>query len=179
MSGRPTYPRAPEMEIDPARQYRATLETRHGTISIDLYAAEAPRTVNNFVFLSRQGFYDGLTFHRVIPGFVIQGGDPKGTGAGGPGYEFGDELDNDLRYEPGTVAMANAGPDTNGCQFFVVEGPQGQRLPKAYSIFGRVREGMDAVHAIAAVPRGSNDRPRDPVVIERVEIEEFGEDRQG
>ncbi|CAN5347684.1 peptidylprolyl isomerase [soil metagenome] len=179
MSDRPTYPRAPEMEIDAARQYRATLETRHGTISIDLYAAEAPRTVNNFVFLARRGFYDGLTFHRVVPGFVIQGGDPKGTGGGGPGYEFEDELDNDLRYEPGTVAMANAGPDTNGCQFFVVEGPKGQRLPKAYSIFGRVREGMDAVHAIAGLPRGSNDRPREPVVIERVVVEEQGDDLNG
>jgi cyclophilin family peptidyl-prolyl cis-trans isomerase len=168
----PSWSSPPAMEIDPARAYRATMETSHGTIQIDLFAAEAPKTVNNFVFLARQGFFDGLTFHRVIPGFVVQGGDPKGTGEGDAGYEFEDELDNDLDYRAGTLAMANAGPNTNGTQFFIVEGPQGERLPKNYSIFGRVSEGMETVHAIAAVRTGPRDRPVEPVTISGVTISE-------
>jgi cyclophilin family peptidyl-prolyl cis-trans isomerase len=162
----------PKMEVDPSKRYTAALGTSHGTIVADLFASEAPKTVNNFVFLARQGFYDGVVFHRVIDGFVIQGGDPEGTGRGGPGYEFEDELDNDLRYEDGALAMANAGPNTNGSQFFIVCGPQGQRLPKQYSIFGKVRDGMDVVRTIAGVPTGPGDRPRQPVVIERVTVEE-------
>jgi cyclophilin family peptidyl-prolyl cis-trans isomerase len=167
-----SFDHPPEMEIDPQKGYAATLQTSQGTITVDLSPKAAPRTVNSFVFLSRRGFYDGATFHRVIPGFVIQGGDPLGTGTGGPGYQFEDELDNDLRYREGTLAMANAGPNTNGSQFFIIEGPQGERLPKAYSIFGRVRDGMDVVHAIAQAPTGPGDRPREPVTIESVTIAE-------
>ncbi|HJP66683.1 MAG TPA: peptidylprolyl isomerase [Actinomycetota bacterium] len=163
---------APAMEIDPSRRYTAVIETSMGTITAELFAAEVPATANNFVFLARQGFYDGLTFHRVIPGFVIQGGDPQGTGAGDAGYAFADELDNDLAYELGTLAMANAGPHTNGSQFFIVSGPQGERLPKNYSIFGKVTDGIDVVQAIAAVPTGPMDRPRSPVTMERVSIRE-------
>jgi peptidylprolyl isomerase len=168
----PSFDEPPAMDIDPSKSYAATLETSFGTMVADLFAAQAPKTVNNFVFLARQGFYDGTTFHRIIKGFVIQGGDPLGTGTGGPGYRFEDELDNDLGYEVGSLAMANAGPNTNGCQFFIVEGPQGARLPKAYTIFGKVREGIEAVHAIADVPTGASDRPRTPVTIERVRISE-------
>jgi cyclophilin family peptidyl-prolyl cis-trans isomerase len=162
----------PDMRIDPAGPYSAVLQTSEGSIEVELFASKAPRTVNNFVFLARQGFYDGTTFHRVIRGFMIQGGDPTGTGRGGPGYTFEDELDNDLGYELGTLAMANAGPDTNGCQFFIVEGFQGQGLPKAYSIFGRVREGMDVVHAIASTSTGPGDRPLQAVTIDGITIDE-------
>ena len=169
---KPMFEAPPEMQIDPSKRYSATMQTSHGAIEIDLFAAEAPRTVNNFVFLARHGFYDGLTFHRVIPGFVIQGGDPAGTGAGDAGYSFADELDNELTYEVGTLAMANAGPDTNGSQFFIVSGPQGQRLPKQYSIFGRVRSGMDVVDAISRVETGARDIPRSPVTIDSVRIDE-------
>ena len=166
------YAAPPAMQIDPSKAYTATLETSQGTFVADLFPAEAPATVNSFVFLAREGFFDGTTFHRIIPGFVIQGGDPTGTGTGGPGYRFADELDNDLRYEEGSLAMANSGPNTNGCQFFVVDGPQGARLPKAYTIFGKVTQGMDVVHAIAGVPTGANDRPTTPVTIDRVTIAE-------
>ena len=167
-----TWAKPPEREIDPARDYTAIIETSIGTITVDLYSSTAPVTANNFVFLARQGFYDGLTFHRVIPGFVIQGGDPKGTGEGDAGYAFADELDNNLRYDLGTLAMANAGPNTNGSQFFIISGPQGARLPKLYSIFGRVRDGMDVVEAIASVPTGRGDRPATPVTIHTVSIQE-------
>jgi cyclophilin family peptidyl-prolyl cis-trans isomerase len=167
-----SWPNPPEMEIDPARRYTAVIETSMGTIAAELFAGQVPATSNNFVFLARQRFYDGLNFHRVIPGFVIQGGDPNGTGSGDAGYEFADELDNDLRYERGTLAMANAGPNTNGSQFFIVSGPQGERLPKNYSIFGRVTEGMEVVEAIAAVPTGPMDRPGTPVTMDRVTIRE-------
>ena len=166
------YSAPPDMQVDATAQYAAIMETSHGTVTIDLYPAHAPKTVNSFVFLAREGFFDGLTFHRIIPGFVIQGGDPIGTGSGGPGYEFEDELDNDLRYETGSLAMANAGPNTNGSQFFIVTGRQGEGLPKNYTIFGKVREGMDAVKAIEAVPTGANDRPSQPVTITSVRIEE-------
>jgi cyclophilin family peptidyl-prolyl cis-trans isomerase len=170
--GQKSWPNAPELQIDPARRYSAMIETSMGSITAELFPAEAPLTTNNFVFLAKQGFYDGLTFHRVIPGFVIQGGDPKGTGSGDAGYELADELDNDLGYERGTLAMANAGPNTNGSQFFIVSGPQGERLPKSYSIFGRVTEGMEVVEAIASVPTGPMDRPSTPVTMDRVLIRE-------
>jgi cyclophilin family peptidyl-prolyl cis-trans isomerase len=169
---KPQFDRPPEMQIDPQHGYEATLETSHGSIVADLYPSEAPATVNSFVFLARQGFFDGLSFHRVIRGFVIQGGDPDGNGSGGPGYKFADELDNGLSYEVGTLAMANAGPNTNGSQFFIVTGPQGAALPKNYTIFGKVREGLNAVETIEGVPTGAQDRPRDPVIIERVSIVE-------
>jgi cyclophilin family peptidyl-prolyl cis-trans isomerase len=171
-NGKPSWTRPPELEIDRDRRYTAVLETSMGTITADLFASEAPVTTNNFVFLARQGFYDGLTFHRVIPGFVIQGGDPRGSGSGGPGYEFEDELDNELGYELGTLAMANAGPHTNGSQFFIVAGSKGAALPKNYSIFGRVTEGMDVVEAIATVPTGAMDRPVTAVTMDRVTIGE-------
>jgi cyclophilin family peptidyl-prolyl cis-trans isomerase len=169
---KPRWDRPPGMEIDPDKRYRAEIQTSKGTITADLFAREAPKTANNFVFLARQGFYDGLTFHRVIPGFVIQGGDPKGTGEGDAGYSFQDELDNDLKYRRGTLAMANAGPHTNGTQFFIVAGPQGERLPKNYSIFGMVTDGMDVVEAIVSVPTGPGDRPVEPVTMDKVSVTE-------
>jgi cyclophilin family peptidyl-prolyl cis-trans isomerase len=172
VANKPTWDRQPEQEIDPARSYTAVLETSLGSMTADLFVAEAPVTANNFVFLARQGFYDGLTFHRVIPEFVIQGGDPRGTGQGDAGYAFADELNNDLTYEPGTLAMANAGPNTNGSQFFIVAGLKGQRLPRQYSIFGRVREGIEVVRAISEVPTGPMDRPLTPVTMDRVTIQE-------
>lgn len=138
------------MTIDPAKTYRATIETNKGTIVCDLFAKEAPKTVNNFVFLAGEGFYDGTTFHRVIADFMIQGGDPEGTGRGGPGYKFGDEVDpktNPHKHTPGTLSMANAGPGTNGSQFFIthVETPW---LNGKHTVFGRVASGQEVVNAI-------------------------------
>jgi peptidylprolyl isomerase len=128
----------PDMVIDPAKRYTATMETSLGTLVIALDPAAAPKTVNNFVFLAREGYYDGVIFHRIIKGFVCQGGDPTGTGTGGPGYRFADELPAAGRYEVGSLAMANAGPNTNGSQFFIISGPDGARLPPQYSLFGKV-----------------------------------------
>jgi cyclophilin family peptidyl-prolyl cis-trans isomerase len=160
------------MEIDPAKTYRAVMETPHGTITFELFADRTPVTVNNFVALARRGFYDGLTFHRVIPGFMIQGGDPDGTGAGGPGYAFEDEFVDDLHFDrPGLLAMANAGPATNGSQFFITTSTPGH-LDGRHTIFGRVVEGYDVVEAISNVPTGAMDRPRDDVPIERMAVEE-------
>ena len=138
----------PTMIIDPQRRYTATIETSKGTIVAELDAVGAPVTVNNFVFLARWHYFDGIVFHRIIPGFVIQGGDPEGTGRGGPGYRFGDELPKPGRYQVGSLAMANSGPDTNGSQFFIVSGPDGARLPPQYSLFGSVVRG-GAVEALA------------------------------
>ena len=157
------------MTIDLSDSHVATLETNHGTITIELDAERSPQTVNNFVFLAEQGFYDGVIFHRVIPGFVAQGGDPTGTGTGGPGYRFRDELEGEGRYTEGTVAMANAGPNTNGSQFFICLTDVG--LPHQYTIFGQVTDGMDAVHSIADVPTGRGDKPTEDCVIESVTIE--------
>ena len=167
----PSYQSPPEMIIDPARAYSAKIETSAGTMSAELFASEAPRTVNNFVFLSREGFYDGGIFHRVIPGFMIQGGDPTGTGTGGPGYRFDDEPVT-RRYERGTLAMANAGPNTNGSQFFVMHADYG--LPPNYTIFGTLTAGEEVVDAIAAAQTGSQDRPLQPVEIRSVSISEAG-----
>jgi peptidyl-prolyl cis-trans isomerase B (cyclophilin B) len=142
------YNAAPAMQIDPAKQYRATLATDRGDIVVDLDARHAPKTVNNFVFLAREGFYDGVAFHRVIANFMIQGGDPTGTGRGGPGYRFEDETrGNPLRHERGVISMANAGPNTNGSQFFITHGPQ-PHLDGKHTVFGKVAEGMDVVDAI-------------------------------
>ena len=163
------YPSPPAMTIDGAKKYRATIETSAGTMKADLLPAEAPLAVNNFVFLARDGYYDGVIFHRVIPGFMIQGGDPTGTGRGGPGYKFADEPVRQ-KYTRGTLAMANAGPNTNGSQFFVMHADYG--LPPNYTIFGRLTEGVEVVDAIAAAPRGAQDRPNQPVEIRRVTIEE-------
>jgi cyclophilin family peptidyl-prolyl cis-trans isomerase len=161
----------PPMCIEPAKRYTATMKTSKGTMVIALDPIAAPRTVNNFVFLARYHYYDGIVFHRVIPGFVLQGGDPEGTGRGGPGYRFADELPKPGRYEIGSLAMANAGPDTNGSQFFVISGPDGARLPPQYSLFGAVVSGGDVVAAIDAVGTRSG-TPTQKVVIESVTIEE-------
>jgi len=164
-----SYAKPPEMTIDPQRTYRATLETSAGTMNAELFAGDAPKTVNNFVFLAGEGFYDGAIFHRVIRGFMIQGGDPTGTGTGGPGYRFADEPVR-RKYERGTLAMANAGPNTNGSQFFIMHANYG--LPPNYTIFGKLTEGEDVLDSIADAPTGANDRPREPVRIESVEISE-------
>ncbi len=138
----------PEMAIDPKKNYRVTMETNRGTIEIELYPQHAPKTVNNFVFLAREGFYDGVTFHRVINNFVVQGGDPTGTGTGGPGYRFEDEVKNNpLKHETGVLSMANAGPNTNGSQFFITHSPQ-PHLNGKHTVFGKVTKGMDVVNAI-------------------------------
>lgn len=135
----------PPMQIDVTRTYKVTMETTKGTIELELYPQHAPQTVNNFVFLANEGFYDGVVFHRVIKDFVIQGGDPTGTGSGGPGYRFRDEtMDNPLTHERGVISMANAGPNTNGSQFFIVYKPQ-PHLNGKHTVFGRVTSGMDEV----------------------------------
>lgn len=136
------------MTIDTTKIYRATLDTDKGDIVLDLYPANAPKTVNNFVFLANEGFYDGVTFHRVINHFMIQGGDPTGSGRGGPGYTFEDETrGNPLRHETGVISMANAGPNTNGSQFFITHDPQAH-LDGKHTVFGKVVEGMDVVNSI-------------------------------
>jgi len=162
---------APPMIIDPAKTYTATMVTSKGTLEIILDPLGAPVTVNSFVFLARWHYFDGIIFHRVIPGFVLQGGDPTGTGTGGPGYRFNDELPKAGRYELGSLAMANAGPNTNGSQFFVISGPDGMRLPPLYALFGKVVKGLDVVQTINDIgtPSGS---PRERVVIESVTIQE-------
>jgi cyclophilin family peptidyl-prolyl cis-trans isomerase len=161
----------PPMIIDPDKRYVATMVTSHGTMVIALDPLAAPKTVNSFVFLSRYHYYDGIVFHRVIPGFVLQGGDPTGTGSGGPGYRFDDELPAPGRYKVGSLAMANAGPNTNGSQFFVISGSDGVRLPPQYSLFGEVVSGQDVIGTIDAVGTKSG-TPTERVVIESVSIEE-------
>ena len=161
----------PAMEIDPSKRYSAEMVTSHGTMKLALDPVAAPKTVNSFVFLARQGYYDGVIFHRIIPGFVLQGGDPTGTGTGGPGYQFEDELPAPGRYELGSLAMANAGPNTNGSQFFVISGPDGMRLPPQYSLFGKVVAGLDVVAKIDALGSRSG-QPSERVVIESVTITE-------
>ncbi len=165
---------APEMCIDVAKTYTADVSTSMGDFTIELDAERAPLTVNNFVFLARYGYYDGATFHRVIPGFVIQGGDPVGNppGTGGPGYSFDDELPEAGEYELGSLAMANSGTNTNGSQFFVITGDQGQALPPQYSLFGKVSEGLDVALSIQDVETDGGDAPVEPVVIESVTITE-------
>ncbi|TVL99290.1 MAG: peptidylprolyl isomerase [Candidatus Brocadia sp. WS118] len=138
----------PAMQIDPKKTYHATIETNRGTISIEFYPKNAPITVNNFVFLAKEGFYDGVSFHRVISDFMIQGGDPTGTGRGGPGYKFEDETKgNPLTHETGVISMANAGPNTNGSQFFITHSPQ-PHLNGKHTVFGKVVAGQDVVNAI-------------------------------
>ena len=164
------YDTAPDLTIDPSKTYSATLDTNHGEIVIEFDAGRSPLTVNNFVFLARDGFYDGVIFHRVIENFMIQGGDPTGTGRGGPGYRFRDELEGDGEYSRGTVAMANAGPNTNGSQFFICHTDVG--LPHSYTIFGKVTSGMDAVDSIATTGTDRSDRPHEEVVINKVTVTE-------
>ena len=169
-----TYSAPPAMNIDEKGNYSAVIETSLGSIEIELFTDIAPITVNNFVNLSNDGYYDNVIFHRVIKGFMIQGGDPSGTGHGEmgkyPGYEFQDELNNPMQYEKGIVAMANRGPNTNGSQFFImhVDYP----LPYDYTIFGKVSNGIDVVDAIANVQTGDMDKPVDDVVINSVDIKE-------
>jgi len=147
----------------------ATLQTNRGAIDVELFDDDAPKTVENFLKLSRDGFYDGVIFHRVIPDFMIQGGDPTGTGMGGPGYTFEDEF-NDHKVERGALAMANAGPNTNGSQFFVVTAEATPWLDGKHTVFGRVTSGMDVVDTISRLDTDANDKPREAVVIERVEL---------
>jgi peptidyl-prolyl cis-trans isomerase B (cyclophilin B) len=148
-----TYSKSPETVINPKKKYTATFKLENGDVVVELFADKAPRTVNNFVFLARDGFYDGVTFHRVITGFMAQGGDPTGTGRGGPGYKFADEFHASLKHDKaGILSMANAGPNTNGSQFFITFGPT-PHLDGRHAVFGRVIKGMDVLLSIT---------PRDP-----------------
>ncbi len=142
------YASAPDMQVETDRTYKAVIETEKGSIEIELFPEHAPKTVNNFVFLARDGFYDGVVFHRVIADFMVQGGDPTGSGRGGPGYRFEDEFEgNPLRHERGVISMANAGPGTNGSQFFITHGPQ-PHLDGRHTVFGKVSKGLDVIDAI-------------------------------
>jgi cyclophilin family peptidyl-prolyl cis-trans isomerase len=177
LNGKPQWSAAPEMSIDTETAYTARVETSMGGFTVELLPKVAPQTVNSFVCLAREGYFDGIAFHRVVEGFVIQAGDPTGTGGGGPGYAFADELPTELNYERGMLAMANAGPNTNGSQFFVCLSDLSQRLPKNYSIFGRVTEGLETVDAIGAVEvqpgrSGEVSSPVEPVTITSVTISE-------
>jgi len=172
------WDKPPEMKIDPKKQYFANIETSKGKIVLELFAKEAPQTVNSFVFLAKQGFFDGVEFHRVIPGFMIQTGDRNGNppGTGDAGYKFDNENQNTTRtFKEGTVGMANSGPDTNGSQFFIMDHDYGLK-PASYTIFGQVKDGQDVVHALATVktidPANHNDRPVEKVVMTKVTIEE-------
>jgi cyclophilin family peptidyl-prolyl cis-trans isomerase len=147
----------------------ATLHTNHGAIALELFDDDAPKTVENFTTLARDGFYDGVTFHRVIPDFMIQGGDPTGTGSGGPGYQFEDEI-NEHKVERGALAMANAGPNTNGSQFFIVTTESAPWLDGKHTVFGRVTSGMEIADTISELPRDARDRPREDARIDRVEV---------
>ncbi len=167
-----SFDAAPPMCIDPTKSYTATMDTSLGEMVIHLDAAGAPKTVNNFVFLARYHYYDSLVFHRIINGFMCQGGCPEGSGRGGPGYRFEDELPAPGRYELGSVAMANAGPNTNGSQFFIITGASGVGLPPAYSLFGKVVKGLDVAEKMQGVSTGPGDRPVDDVVINSVTITE-------
>lgn len=164
------YYAPPPMTIDPAKSYTATMKTDLGDIVISLHADKAPRTVNNFVFLSREGFYDGVIFHRVITDFMAQGGDPTRIGSGGPGYQFEDEFHSDLRHDkPGVLSMANAGPNTNGSQFFLTHVPT-PHLDDKHSVFGQVIENMDVLMSIP--PRNPKDLEASAVTIQSIEISE-------
>ena len=164
-----SYNQPPAMSIDPSKSYAATFELENGSFRVELFADRAPKTVNNFVFLARDGFYDDVTFHRVIPGFMAQGGDPTGTGTGGPGYRFEDEFHPELVHETGSLSMANAGPNTNGSQFFITFAPQ-PHLDGRHAVFGKVTEGMDVVNAISVRDPGSAREPGDR--IKTIAIEE-------
>ena len=168
------YDSMPEMNIDISKKYSAVIKTSMGDMSIEFFTEDAPMTVNNFINLSRDGYYDNVIFHRVISGFMIQGGDPSGTGHGEmgkyPGYKFEDELNNQRSYDKGILAMANAGPDTNGSQFFIMH--VNYPLPYQYTIFGFVTDGLEVIDKIASVETGDGDKPVNDVVIETVEVKE-------
>jgi cyclophilin family peptidyl-prolyl cis-trans isomerase len=163
------YKNPPEMVIDPAKRYTAVIETSAGTMTAEFFPGDAPKTVNNWIFLARDGYYDGVIFHRVIKGFMIQGGDPTGTGRGGPGYKFNDEKVT-KPYARGTLAMANAGPNTNGSQFFIMHADY--PLPPSYTVFGKLTAGEDVVDKIVTAPTGAQDRPIDPVSITSITVTE-------
>lgn len=164
------YAAPPQMSIDQSAGYTAKIKTNKGNIVIELFPASAPKTVNNFVFLANEGFYNGIIFHRVIPNFMIQGGDPTGTGTSGPGYKFEDEIDAKLGFEkPGILAMANSGPNTNGSQFFITTAST-PHLNGNHTIFGKVLEGQDVADTISTVPAGPGNKPNQPVVIQGIEI---------
>jgi peptidylprolyl isomerase len=165
----------PEMGIDPDKRYTATMSTSMGELVIALDPIKAPKTVNNFVFLALHHYYDGVIIHRIIKGFVCQGGDPTGTGRGGPGYKFEDELPKPGQYEIGSVAMANAGPNTNGSQFFLISGPSGAGLPPQYSLFGKIVKGLDVLDEMQKVKTGGGDKPVQDVVINSVTITEHAD----
>lgn len=168
---RKQYDKPPEMKIDKNKSYTATIETDAGTMVAELYPKVAPNTVNSFVFLSREGFYEGVIFHRVIPGFMIQGGDPTGTGEGGPGYELKAEF-NDTKHVRGVLSMARtADPDSAGSQFFVMH-DTAEHLDNQYTAFGKVTKGLETIDKIVSAPRDANDRPREPVKIKKITIEE-------
>jgi cyclophilin family peptidyl-prolyl cis-trans isomerase len=175
-NGMAQYSQPPAMRIDPEKRYTGTMTTNKGTIEFELYPEDAPKTVNNFVCLASDDYFNGTPFHRIVKGFVIQGGDPTGTGMGGPGYKFEDEpVSRD--YERGILAMANAGPNTNGSQFFIVLEDLRGKLPKNYTIFGKVTGGLDVVEEIANTPTragssGENSSPTEPVTLERVTVQE-------
>ncbi len=160
---------APEQTLDPEKSYTATLKTSMGDIVLELDAKNRPKTVNSFVYLAKMGFYDDVIFHRVIAGFMIQGGDPLGMGTGGPAYKFADELSSPNSNVKGTIAMANSGPDTNGSQFFI-NLVDNTYLDAKHSVFGKVTSGMDVVEAIGKVKTNSQDRPLEPVIIKSIEI---------
>ena len=172
-----SYPAAPAISIDPNKKYTAVIKTSLGEMTAELYPKDAPNTVNNFVFLSREGFYNGVIFHRIIKEFMVQTGDPTGTGTGGPGYKFADELKGPQTYTKGTLAMANAGPNTQGSQFFICQGQRAEVLPKNYTIFGKITAGLDVLDKIASVPvrpgpGGENSSPVDPPKIDTIQIGE-------
>jgi cyclophilin family peptidyl-prolyl cis-trans isomerase len=173
-----TYAAAPAMSIDVSKTYCAIVQTSKGSFTLELFAKDAPKTVNNFVFLAKNNFYNGIIFHRIMQSFMIQTGDPLGTGGGGPGYEFEDELTGPQKYLEGTVSMANSGPNTNGSQFFIDTVDNTQNLQRLYSIFGQVVAGMDTVKKIAATPvgpdpRGENSVPTEKVTIDSIQIIEL------
>jgi len=171
------YSAPPAMSIDQNKKYTALIKTTLGEMTAELYPKDAPNTVNNFVFLSREGFYNGVIFHRIVKDFMVQTGDPTGTGRGDAGYKFADELKGPQTYTKGTLAMANAGPNTQGSQFFICHGPGAERLPKNYSIFGKVTDGIDVLDKIAGVPvrqgpGGENSQPVEPPKIDTIQIAE-------
>jgi peptidylprolyl isomerase len=168
---------APANALDAGTKYTATIQTSQGEMKADLFSKDAPNTVNNFVFLAKEKFYDGVIFHRIISGFMVQTGDPTGTGTGGPGYRFADELSTPQGYERGTLAMANAGPNTQGSQFFICHADLSGRLPKNYTVFGKVTQGLDVLDAIASTPvgpspQGERSKPQVEVKITSITIEE-------
>ena len=174
LSNNKVYDSMPDMNIDISKKYTAVIKTSMGDMSVEFFTEDAPMTVNNFINLSRDGYYDNVIFHRVISGFMIQGGDPSGTGHGEmgkyPGYKFEDELNNQRSYDKGILAMANAGPDTNGSQFFIMH--DNYPLPYQYTIFGFVTDGLEGIDKIASVETGDGDKPVNVVIIETVEVKE-------